>query len=97
MLNNGIDQSVGLDTTYDRSHRCPLVWRTQETNVGIESEGERVANCATSTFGSGFITFTIPVLFRTPKGINLRLTGPSNWIKDGVQPLDGIVETDWSA
>jgi antitoxin (DNA-binding transcriptional repressor) of toxin-antitoxin stability system len=51
----------------------------------------------TSHFGSGVVTFTIPYLFRTPPEINLWVKGPSNWIKDGAYPLEGIVETDWSA
>jgi hypothetical protein len=50
-----------------------------------------------SHFGSGVITFSVPYLFRTPPGINLWVKGPANWIKDGVQPLEGVVETDWSA
>jgi hypothetical protein len=54
-------------------------------------------NRIVSHFGSGVITFTVPFLFRTPPGINLWVKGPSNWIKDGVQPLEGVVETDWSA
>ncbi len=52
-------------------------------------------NRIVSHFGSGVITFTIPFLFRTPPGINLWVKGPSNWVKDGVQPLEGVVETDW--
>jgi hypothetical protein len=49
----------------------------------------------TSHFGSGIITFSIPYLFRTPPGINLWVKGPTNYFKDGIQPLEGIVETDW--
>ncbi len=49
-----------------------------------------------SHFGTGIITFTIPYLFRTPKDVNLWVKGPSNAPKDGVQPLEGIVESDWS-
>lgn len=49
-----------------------------------------------SHFGHGIVTFTIPYLFRTPEGINLWVKGPANWIKDGIQPLEGVVETDWS-
>ncbi len=49
-----------------------------------------------SHFGEGIFTFTIPYLFRTPRGINLWVKGPANHIKDGVQPLEGIVETDWN-
>jgi hypothetical protein len=49
----------------------------------------------TSHFGNGVVTFSMPYLFRTPAGMNLWVKGPSNWIKDGAQPLEGIVETDW--
>jgi hypothetical protein len=51
----------------------------------------------TSHFGNGIITFSIPYLFRTPRGINLWVKGPTNSFKDGVQPLEGVVETDWLA
>ncbi len=50
-----------------------------------------------SHFGSAVLTFSIPYLFRTPKGINLWAKGPANWIKDGVQPLEGVIETDWAS
>lgn len=49
-----------------------------------------------SHFGEGVLTFSLPYLFRTPHGVNLWVKGPSNWIKDGVQPLEGVVETDWN-
>jgi uncharacterized protein DUF6065 len=49
-----------------------------------------------SHFGCGVLTFSLPYLFRTPPGINLWVKGPSNWIKDGIQPLEGVVESDWS-
>lgn len=49
-----------------------------------------------SHFGVGILTFTIPFLFRTPPGVNLWVKGPSNQLKDGIQPLEGIVETDWT-
>jgi hypothetical protein len=50
----------------------------------------------TSHFGVGVLTFSLPYLFRTPPGINLWVKGPSNVLKDGIQALEGIVETDWS-
>ena len=50
-----------------------------------------------SHFGAGILTFTIPFLFQTPPGVNLWVKGPANHLKDGIQPLEGIVETDWSA
>jgi Family of unknown function (DUF6065) len=51
---------------------------------------------ATSAFGHGIITFLVPFLFRTPPGFNLLARGPANMPKDGVAPLEGIVETDWA-
>jgi hypothetical protein len=50
----------------------------------------------TSHFGSGVLTFSLPYLFRTPPGINTWVKGPSNFVKDGIQALEGVVETDWS-
>jgi hypothetical protein len=50
-----------------------------------------------SLFGGGVLTFNVPYLFRTPPGVNLWVKGPSNWIKDGAQALEGVVETDWVA
>jgi hypothetical protein len=51
----------------------------------------------TSHFGSGILTWHIPYLFRTPPGFNLLVRGPANSPKDGIGPLEGIVETDWTA
>lgn len=51
---------------------------------------------ASSMFGYGVLTFSIPFLFRTPPLCNLLVHGPANLFKDGVSPLAGIVESDWS-
>jgi hypothetical protein len=51
---------------------------------------------ASDHFGAGVLTFHVPCLFRTPAGIDLLVTGPLNTQKDGIAPLTGIVETDWS-
>ena len=34
-------------------------------------------------------------MFRTSPGYNLLVRGPANWPKDGISPLEGVVETDW--
>jgi hypothetical protein len=47
-------------------------------------------------FGHGIITWNLPYLFRTPPGWNLLARGPANTPKDGISPLEGIVETDWT-
>lgn len=52
---------------------------------------------AISHFGSGIVTWNVPYLFRTPPGYNLLVRGPANWPKDGMSPLEGLVETDWSS
>jgi Tfp pilus assembly protein PilF len=49
-----------------------------------------------SYFGSGILTWNVPYLFRTPPGYNLHVRGPANYPKDGVYPLEGVVETDWN-
>ena len=51
---------------------------------------------AVSRVGGGILTWTIPYVFRTPLGWNLLCRGPANHIKDGIAPLEGLVETDWS-
>jgi Family of unknown function (DUF6065) len=51
---------------------------------------------ASSHFGHGVLTFTLPFLFRTPPGWNLLARGPANLPKDGAAALEGVIETDWS-
>jgi hypothetical protein len=50
-----------------------------------------------SHFGNGILTWHLPLLFRTPPGYNLLVRGPANYPKDGVCPLEGIVETGWAS
>lgn len=57
----------------------------------------RIDSRISSHFGNGVVTISMPYLFRTPPSVNLWVKGPSNWIKDGAQALEGIVESDWSA
>ena len=49
-----------------------------------------------SLFGGGVLTFHVEALIRTPPGWNLWVTGPPNSPKDGLGPLTGLIETDWS-
>ena len=49
-----------------------------------------------STFGAGVLTFHINGLFRTPPGWNLWVGGSPNRLKDAIQPLTAVIETDWS-
>lgn len=47
-------------------------------------------------FGARILTIHIHGLFRTPPGWDLWVRGSPNKFKEGVQALDGIVETHWS-
>lgn len=49
-----------------------------------------------SHFGSGVVTFELPFIMKTPPGWSLMVTGPINRPKDGIAPLTGVIETDWS-
>lgn len=51
---------------------------------------------AVSKVGNGILTWTIPYIFRTPPGWNLLCRGPANHVKDGICPLEGLVEADWA-
>lgn len=51
---------------------------------------------ASSHFGSGILTFNVRGLLRTSPGYDLWVTGPVNMIKDGIQPLSAVVESDWT-
>jgi hypothetical protein len=49
----------------------------------------------TSHFAHGVLTFHPGYLFRTPPGWSMWAMGPPNHIKDGIQALVGMIETDW--
>jgi hypothetical protein len=58
---------------------------------------DRIRKIVASHFGHGIVTFQTQLLFRTEPGYNLLVRGPANLPKDGISPLEGIVETDWTA
>jgi len=73
-------------------------WNGQEHQAGLSIQSLDVNNrklLVESHFGLGVLTFRIPCLFRTEAGYDLWVGGPPNNIKDGIQPLTGIVESDW--
>jgi hypothetical protein len=49
----------------------------------------------TSHFSRGVLTMHPQYLFRTPPGWGLIAGGSPNHHKDGIQPLVGLIETDW--
>jgi hypothetical protein len=58
-------------------------------------DSDAVEGFAQSHFGHGVLTFQTQFLFRTEPGMALWVRGSPNQPKDGIAPLDGIVETDW--
>ncbi len=64
--------------------------------VDVRPTAGETALVAISHFGFGVLTFNVNALFRTEPGYDLVVTGPFNQPKDAIQPLTGIVETDWA-
>lgn len=62
----------------------------------VLDEGADRKSAPHSLFGSGTITFHVDGIMRTSEGWNLWVGGPPNGIKDGIAPLGGVIETDWS-
>lgn len=58
--------------------------------------GARADLAPVSIFGHGVLSFHIFGLFRTEPGWNLWAGGSPNSAKDGIAPLTGVIETDWS-
>jgi hypothetical protein len=61
----------------------------------IHKDASDKSSAVSSMFGYGIVTWRIPYLFRTPPGYNLLVRGPANSFKEGIAPMEGIVETDW--
>ena len=82
---------------------CPvdvkIVWDggPMEENIQLYTTGDpgALAAVADSHFRRGIVTFHTGHLFRTPPGWGVWTSGPPNYFKDGIQPLTGLVETDW--
>ncbi len=74
-------------------------WRggSSTADVIIRNDADMPAHChAISLFGQATLTVHVQGLFRTPLGWNLSAGGSPNTAKDGIAPLSGIIETDWS-
>ena len=83
---------------------CPITFTAEwnggphdhDITVAIEGAAhESYSDFARSHFSGGVLTFHPGYLFRTPPGWSLWAMGPPNHVKDGIQPLVGLIETDW--
>jgi hypothetical protein len=57
---------------------------------------EKPDDAIASHFGHGVLTFIPGYLFRTTKDHNIWVKGTPNEPKDGIVPLEGVIETDWA-
>jgi hypothetical protein len=82
---------------------CPMSF-TAEWNGGKGIEDIRLTpdrphpdftDLVKSHFMEGVLTFHTGYLFRTSPGWDMIVGGAPNHFKDGIQPLVGLVETDW--
>ncbi len=75
------------------------IWNGARGTDAIEIRPQAAAKpdqVPVSLFGQGVLTFHIEGIFRTPPGWNLWVGGSPNRSKDGISPLTGVIETDWS-
>jgi hypothetical protein len=79
-------------------HSAVVTWNggTSPSDLTITVPDGIKSRQAHSAVGYGIVTWTIPYVFRTSPGWNLLCRGPANVVKDGIAPLEGLVETDWS-
>lgn len=66
-----------------------------DIKVEVDEPAWREGQLVSSHFGHGILTFQLGYLFRTEPGIGIWARGAPNLVKDGIAPLDGIIETDW--
>jgi hypothetical protein len=92
-----IANQMGWDIICQTSFKA--TWNGGNSATDIEVVFEDVDNKfnhqVMTHFGYGVITFNPGFLFTTSANHNLWIKGVPNYIKDGIQPLEGIVETDW--
>jgi hypothetical protein len=80
-------------------HTFTIIWNggphQDDVRFRLDHQSPGFDEFAKSHFSSGIVTFHPGYLFRTPPGWSMWVAGPPNHIKDGIQPLTGLVETDW--
>lgn len=88
---------LAISNSYGWQVLCPhdltVAWNggMAQQDVTVQTEGHWVE----SNFARGVVTFLTGFIFRTDPGIHLMATGPTNWAKDGIAPMTGVMETDW--
>jgi Family of unknown function (DUF6065) len=100
--NRCLPMLIANQSGWELRNRCGFTatWFGQQGGVDVmvsPDKNETGQFLPSSHFGSGILTWHLPLLFRTPPGYNLLVRGPANYPKDAVCPLEGVVETDWAS
>lgn len=76
--------------------RFGAIWTGGDNQDAVLIQSDRdVSHWVKSHFGFGTITFSMHFLLVT-QGVHTMVTGPCNEVRDAIQPLAGIIETDWA-
>jgi hypothetical protein len=94
---------LNVANQYGYSVLCPadftLDWwggkDEQDVDFHITSEEVYIKDQLHSYFGGGTFTIHLDFIIRTPEGFSTYIRGVPNENKQGLKPLDAIVETDW--
>lgn len=82
-----------------QSHEIEVEWnggpRPEDLKI-FKNNQDPYSDTTASHFGSGILSIAFPLLFKTSPGWGLLVGGPSNLFIDGIYPLEGLVETNWS-
>ncbi|WP_276089675.1 DUF6065 family protein [Pedobacter sp. JY14-1] len=91
-----IANELGWDILCATNFRAIWNGRFSPDSIQIEFKDDVPENHqVVSHFGMGILTFHPGFLFKTEHGTNLLINGTPNIVKDGIQALDAVVETDW--
>jgi hypothetical protein len=66
------------------------------SDVRILCRTQGASSRVVSQFGNGIVTWKLPLRFRLPSEFGLRLRGPTNWPKEGVFPIEQVLDADSS-
>lgn len=86
---------LGWDIINPKTFYVTWTGESSKNAVKIETPDNQPHPLALSHFGVATFTFSLGYLFRTPPGVGLLLTGPTNQPLDGLTPCTGYVETEW--
>jgi hypothetical protein len=67
----------------------------KDVDFHVTSKEEYIKDHLHSYFGGGTFTIHVDFIIRTPEGFSTYIRGVPNETRQGIKPLDAIVETDW--